>query len=36
MTSPDRKYFESVIKSLLRKVYQQNVTFIFHETDITS
>ena len=29
MTSPDRKYFESVIKSLLRKVYQQNVTFIF-------
>jgi hypothetical protein len=29
MTSPDRKYFESVIKSLLRNVYQQNVAFIF-------
>jgi hypothetical protein len=29
MTSPDRKYLESVIKPLLRKVYQQNVAFIF-------
>jgi hypothetical protein len=28
MTSPGRKYYESVIKSLLRTVHQQNVTFI--------
>ena len=29
MTSQEKKYFESVIKSLLSTAYQQNEAFIF-------